>query len=389
MTTDISPSTEPAPALLGTDPDEAVDMLRSMLDIPSPSGEEHRIARHLTGVMTGLGLCARIDEAGNAIGETPARPGPHIMLLGHMDTVPGAVPVRREGDRLYGRGSVDAKGPLAAMIRAVAAHRDFPGRLTVVGVVEEETPCSRGAVHIGRTLPRPDALVVGEPSGWPGIVIGYKGKLDLAYRVHRPATHPSNPVEKASECAAALWQDVLELLGPDQGHGSFSTPGATLVGMRGDAEDAELDISVRTPTGFDQGAFVAALRERARGGELQVVNGVRAVRTDRRGPVVRALSAGIRSLGGTPRPAVKTATSDMNTLAEAWDIPMATYGPGDSALDHSDNEYALVNEYLRGIAVLTKALSELSDLPAGEGSAVGTEGPGDEEAPTAGGRREE
>ncbi|MFF6987100.1 M20/M25/M40 family metallo-hydrolase [Streptomyces sp. NPDC010273] len=363
-------------ALADTDPGAAVDMLRSMLEIPSPSGEEGPLARHLADVMRGLGLTARIDDAGNVIGETPVRPGPRIMLLGHMDTVPGQLAVHLEGGRLHGRGAADAQGPLAAMVRAVAAHRDFPGQLVVVGVVEEETPKSRGAVHIGRTLARPDALIVGEPSGWPGIVIGYKGKLDLEYRVDCPATHPSNPVEKATESAAAFWQDVLDLLGPEQGHASFSTPGATLVGMRGDITAARLDVSIRTPVGFDQDGFVAALRERdqvlGRDGRLAVVNGVRAVETERRGPVVRALSAGIRSIGGTPRPTLKTATSDMNTLAEVWDIPMATYGPGDSALDHSDEEHILVDEYLRGIAVLSTALGELATLPTRSANAVGS-----------------
>ncbi len=48
------------------------------------------------------------------------------MLLGHMDTVPGQLAVHLEGSRLHGRGAADAQGPLAAMVRAVAAHRDFP-----------------------------------------------------------------------------------------------------------------------------------------------------------------------------------------------------------------------------------------------------------------------
>lgn len=350
-------------ALTGVDPVSATNMLEAMVAIPSPSGEESRLAEHLVVVMRGLGLAARIDEAGNVIGETPARPGPKIMFLGHMDTVPGQLPVRCSDGRIHGRGSVDAKGPLAAMVQAVAANPDFPGRLTVVGVVEEETPRSRGAVHIGRTLARPDALVVGEPSGWSGVVLGYKGKLDLSYRVTCPATHPSNPVEKATESAAAFWHDALELLGPDQGHGSFGTPGATLVAMRGDATDAELEISVRTPVGFDQDGFVTDLRNRAHGGTVDVLNGVAAVRVERRSPVVHALSAGIRRVGGVPRPTVKTATSDMNTLAEFWDIPMATYGPGDSALDHSDEEHILTDDYLRGIAVLSAALRELTTLP--------------------------
>jgi len=73
--------------------------------------------------------------------------------------------------------------------------------------------------------------------------------------------------------------------------------------------------------------------------------------------------SGVRQLHAQPRLVVKTATSDMNTLAEVWDIPMATYGPGDSKLDHSDTEHIRLSDYLRGIDVLSIAVSELAHLP--------------------------
>ena len=114
------------------------------------------------------------------------------MLLGHMDTVPGGVPVRCEAGRLYGRGAVDAKGPLAAMISAVAELGDFPGRIVVVGAVEEETPGSLGAMTIRATHPQPDVVVIGEPSGWSTVVLGYKGNSTSATASRaRPRTRPT------------------------------------------------------------------------------------------------------------------------------------------------------------------------------------------------------
>ncbi len=342
----------------------AVDLLEGMVRIPSPSGEEQRLAAHLRDRMAALGLESWIDEAGNVLGRTRPRPGPTVLLVGHVDTVPGDLPVVRTEELITGRGTVDAKGPLAAMISAVAGCTDFPGTLLVAGAVEEETPRSRGAVHLGATLPAPDALIIGEPGGWQGVVLGYKGKLDLRYRVTRAATHPSNPEPKATEVAAAFWADLLDLLGPDSGHGSFQQPGATLVAMRGDTAQAELEIGVRTPVGFDQQEFTAELRNRARGGTVEVLNGVGAVLSSRNDPVVQALTAGIRAAGGTPRPTRKTGTSDMNTLAEYWSsVPMATYGPGDSALDHSDDEHIGIQEYLRAVDVLGGALRRLGGLP--------------------------
>ncbi|MFI9429163.1 M20/M25/M40 family metallo-hydrolase, partial [Streptomyces achromogenes] len=214
---------------------------------------------------------------------------------------------------------------------------------------------------IGRTHRQPDALVIGEPSGWDTAVLGYKGKLDLVYEVEVPATHGSNPDPKASELAAACWAQLLDLLGPDAGHGSFDRPGPTLESITGDLTSARVEMSVRVPPGFDHDGLVSRLSERLPQGRLDLVNAVRAVRVGRTDPVVRALSAAIRRQGVRPGAKVKTATSDMNTLAEGWRIPMATYGPGDSKLDHSDQEHIVLSDYLSAIKVLTDALHELSD----------------------------
>ncbi|WCN02048.1 M20/M25/M40 family metallo-hydrolase [Streptomyces sp. M92] len=348
----------------------AAGLLRNMLEIPSSSYQERALADYLAEAMSALGFEAHIDGVGNVIGTIERGAGPTLMLLGHMDTVPGHVLVRSEDGRLYGRGAVDAKGPLAAMICAAAGAVDFPGRIVVVGVVEEETPQSRGAMAIRATHDRPDALIIGEPSGWSSVVLGYKGKLDLRYTVKRPATHPSNPAPKASELAAACWQALVELLGPDMDHGVFDQPGATLCRLNGDLTTATADLSVRTPPEFDVDGFVSELRARLSAGDLEVLNSVAACRVGRADPAVRALVSGIRRLHARPRLVVKTATSDMNTLAEAWDVPMATYGPGDSSLDHADDEHIVLSDYQRGIDVLTTAISELAHLPVRPGGRV-------------------
>jgi [amino group carrier protein]-lysine/ornithine hydrolase len=346
----------------------ALDLLRRMLEIPSPPFEERALAELLAEAMTDLGLAAWIDAAGNAIGEAGAGEGPTVLLVGHLDTAPGVVPVREDGRRLFGRGASDAKGPLAALVLAAAQARDAPGRIVVAGAVEEETPASRGAQHLAATLDPPDALIVGEPSGWACVTLGYKGKLDAVYRVSRPATHPTNPAPKATEVAAAFWSDVLSLVegwdrqGDDRrhGHAAFDRLAVTLSAMHGDLEAAELELCFRTPVGFDVDGLLSLLADLGRGGTLEVVGRVGATRADRKSAVVRALTAAIRRHGGEPRLKVKTATSDINVLAEHWTVPMATYGPGDSRLDHAADEHIEIDDYLNGIRVLADALQWLS-----------------------------
>jgi LysW-gamma-L-lysine carboxypeptidase len=345
-------------------PEEAVALLRAMVEIGSPSGAEGELAAFLRGAMTRLGLAARIDPAGNVVGAAGRGDGPHVMLLSHLDTVPGELPVRVAGGRLYGRGASDAKGPLAAMICAAAGATAFPGRVSVIGVVEEEVPSARGAVAVRDSYPEPDACVIGEPGGGSAVVLGYKGKLDLRYTVRCPPAHPTSPGPKATELLADGWATVREIVGPAD-HLVFARPGLTLESMSGDTAQATAKIGIRVPPGFDTDGLLAQLRARLAPGTITVLGARMPVVADRRNPVVRVLSAGIRrQTGGPARLLLKTATSDMNTLAEAWDVPMAAYGPGESRLDHADDEHIVLADYLQGIAVLADAVAGLADLGA-------------------------
>jgi len=351
-------------ALPGVSEEAAVALLRRMLEIPSPSCAEGELAAYLLDAMTSLGLAARIDQAGNVVGETGLSQGPHIMLLSHLDTVPGQIPVRSVAGRLYGRAASDAKGPLAALTCAAALAGGFPGRISVIGAVEEEVPSARGAVMIRDSYLCPDACVIGEPSGSSAVVLGYKGKLDLRYSVQCPPAHPTRPGPKASELVTDFWTALKELLGPAD-HSVFALPGVTLESFSGDTAQATAKIGVRMPPGFDAGALLASLSERLETGTVTVLGARPPCVMDRRNPVVRALTAGIRrQSGGPPRLLVKTATSDMNTLAEVWDVPMASYGPGESSLDHADDEHIVLRDYFQAIAVLSDAISDLGDLPA-------------------------
>src|SRR3954447_2063988 len=157
-------------------PDEAaIELLRGLVAIPSLSGDEHAAVTYLVAAMRELGMEAHIDATGNAVGSIGTG-SPEIILLGHIDTVPGHIPVRIADGKLYGRGAVDAKGPLAAFVAAAArlgAQATGSGRVTVIGCVEEEAPSSRGAHGVLYRFD-PDVCIVGEPSGVYTITIGYK-----------------------------------------------------------------------------------------------------------------------------------------------------------------------------------------------------------------------
>ncbi len=191
-----------------------IALLHNMLTIPSYSGQEATLARFLVEQARAMGLDAHVDEAGNFVacissdGNTEAEP---VILLGHMDTVRGNIPVRVEEGRLYGRGAVDAKGPLAAFLCAAArlARKAQPLQrpLLVIGAVEEEAATSRGArAVVGRYTPA--ACIIGEPSGSNAVTLGYKGRLLVEYCVRRPLSHSAGPQASSGELATAFWQRV-------------------------------------------------------------------------------------------------------------------------------------------------------------------------------------
>jgi len=335
-------------------------LLRGMVDIPSPSGAEQALAAYLMIELERLGFQSAIDGVGNVVGIRGNASGPQILFLGHMDTVSSLVPVQQTGSLLYGRGTVDAKGPLATLICAAAQVDASDAQLVVIGAVEEETPGSRGA-HYLLDRYNPALVIIGEPSSWSSVVIGYKGRTGLHYEVRRPPSHMAGPEQKATEVAIAFWNRLVQHLAELGGASIFQRATATLGEFRGDITHAQLDISCRVPPNFDFAAFEAFLATICDDAQIQIDERTPAVLTDRNTSAVRALTRSIRRHGGRPTCKVKTGTSDMNIVKQRWHVPMVAYGPGDSSLDHTDDEHVNLAEYDTAIAVLRDALPSIID----------------------------
>lgn len=345
--------------------EEAIDLLTRMVRIPSVSTQEQRVAQFLLETMSALGFDAEIDGAGNAVGHM-GQGVRQIVLLGHMDTVPGDIPVRREGNLLYGRGSVDAKGPLAAFVVAAARTGSLPdARVTVIGAVEEEAATSKGAHHVvGRY--RPDYAVVGEPSGWNRITLGYKGRLLIDYLLQKPVAHTAAQHRGVCEEAVAFWSEFsgwAKALNRDStSHFATLDPSLRSICSTSDGlqEQVQMTMGLRLPPGLEVEALVE--RVKAWRGDARVTTRgyEQPFRAGKRNPLTSAFLSAIRAEGGKAAFVSKTGTSDMNVVGPRWGCPMVAYGPGDSSLDHTPNEHLNLDEYLRSIGVLTRVLCRLS-----------------------------
>jgi [amino group carrier protein]-lysine/ornithine hydrolase len=343
--------------------ESGIELLEGMLAIPSPSTQERALAQWLVSRLRGIGFAARSDEVGNVIAYWGSGPR-EVVLLGHIDTVPGFIPVRRDGNRLLGRGAVDAKGPLAAAIAAVSRQPVGTGvRFTVIGAVEEEGS-SRGARHLINRRP-PDQLVILEPSGWDAVTLGYKGSLRVRYRLTRPMGHGAGPNESAGDQAIGFVRQVQDYAGATgAGHRSFERLDVRLLRFHSDhdgfRDTAAMTLGLRLPPNLDVTELEKQLESWAREAELRFEHADAAVRAEKNTPVVRAFLKGIRDAGGTPRFKMKTGTSDMNILVPAWGCPALAYGPGDSKLDHTPDEAIDLDEFERGVAVTSSALGQLA-----------------------------
>lgn len=350
---------------------EPVEFLKGALEIPSISGTEQAVAEYLVEGMKTLGYAkAWVDEAGNARGEIGSGPL-QVVLLGHIDTVPGVVPVRLEGDKLFGRGAVDAKGPFLTFVLACAGLDTATSSRTtlhVVGAVEEEAPTSKGARFVLDKL-NPDLVIIGEPSGWDAITLGYKGRLVVKVRREKDLFHSAHFEPNAAEELIAYFTSIKAWAeAANIGQGPFGQVQYDLrefkMGQVDTRSVAEMTLGLRLPPRLSPEKAKESLQAYASpalelsffGAEIPYV-----------GPkdnlLSRALRVAIRQKGGEPVFKYKTGTADMNVVAPHWKVPMVAYGPGDSQLDHTPHEHLLIPEFLKAIEVLREALSRLEAKP--------------------------
>jgi LysW-gamma-L-lysine carboxypeptidase len=385
----------------------AIELIRGLVAIPSLSRDEARAARWLAAAMRSAGYeRAFVDDAGNVVGEIGAPDASRtLVLLGHIDTVPGDIPVRIEsgtdGDVLYGRGSVDAKGPLATFVAAAARldpawARSADLRVVVVGAVEEEAATSKGARFIaarfdGHREPVPDACVIGEPSHWHRITLGYKGRLLMDLVARQPMAHTAGPDASVATIVVDLWNWVAAHAAAfnatrDKAFDQLSPSLRRFITATTPAMDDTVDAQIawRLPIGADTdalcrdliawaaahiGTSVPMLDESMWGrvsARPVILSGTRTSlelafrgredpwRGDRQNALVRSFIVAIRGADPSVQPGfvLKTGTSDMNVVAPLWRCPIVAYGPGDSALDHTPREHLSLDEYWRAIGVV-------------------------------------
>lgn len=362
-------------------PAYAIELLNRSLKEYTPSRAEASLANLLKDKsINELGFeKTNIDNVGNVIA-TKGSGRPVIMLCGHMDTVPGRIPVRIENGYLYGRGASDAKSSLIAMLLAASEFPKQRGTIIFAGVVDEEGNAT-GIKELVRSKTTIDYAIFGEPSGISNITIAYKGRF--AFRLTcdvGTSAHASAPwlAKNSIEEVYDFWQAIqLEIGRLDSGSDKSSKVTCSLTEISGGSshnvtpQKCKITVDIRIPTTNTSRKIQELVASIVK--EVSIKRNVRATyrvedmtepfEADHTSPLVRALSLSIIDVC-RKRPILlrKTGTGDMNILGNAFRIPVVTYGPGDPHSSHTVDERIRIAEYISSIEVYNTTLFHTSRL---------------------------
>ena len=341
---------------------KSVDLLREVIRIPSESRNEDAVVARLESAMRELGLSPKVSGK-NLTAMLDGGDGPLLLLNSHTDTVPVGLGWTRdplaaniEDGKIYGRGSNDAKGCLVAMI--LAAQKAFQtnapkGRVLIAASCEEEV-LGQGLEKLLPELPKPDAAVVGEPTGLKAAV-AQKGLLLLEIIASGRSAHAAhgggvNAVEAAARDVLAL--SKLQIPGAHPALGATSLHVTKISG--GDRhnvipDQCKIVVDIRTIPSVSPEEIIDIVKRH--------VEGEVTIRSNRLGSVETNPSHAIVKAALAANPAgVAYGSPTLSDWVFLKGIPTVKAGPGDSKRSHTPDEYLEVAELEAGVDFYEKLI---------------------------------
>ncbi|MBD3193754.1 MAG: M20/M25/M40 family metallo-hydrolase [Candidatus Lokiarchaeota archaeon] len=371
-----------------------VEFLKKCVEYYSPSGEEKDFSLFLSKLLRNSQFNVSFDKVGNLIAEKGGGM-PTLLLSSHLDTIPGKLPIYIENGFLYGRGSVDCKASLAAIIYSLLnLDNDVFSKGTIIfgGIIREE----ERLIGIQEFLKRdftPDYALFGEPTGINQICIGYKGRISMNFRVLTKTGHVASSWQyfNAIEICIEIWNIIKlscwrlnkNMSGENKKNNFFNKIIPNLTCMSGGElsncvpSEAKIQVDIRFPPKFTSEDILDVIRndilnfkilfERENNFNLSIkeeINSlVEAYSIMGNNLIANALRWAIYKVTKVkPKLIKKTGTTFINNIGKHYSIPSITYGPGDPKLEHTDNENINIQEYLNCIKVYNSFYKKFFEL---------------------------
>ncbi|UOQ49817.1 M20/M25/M40 family metallo-hydrolase [Gracilibacillus caseinilyticus] len=338
------------------DADNSYDLMNKVVRIPSVSHNEEELTQYLLHHIQIPGVINAVDRAGNIVFEKGD--GDHtLLLLGHVDTVPHLWKVQSDETTISGRGVVDAKGcfvNFVQMLKDVQVPNNC--KLKVIGAVEEEVSSSAGAYYV-RDHHSADAVIIGEPSGQNNLTLGYHGLLKLGITINKGQKHSAS---RDNVSVADQFFMIKEELGDrmkdiDPDHVATTTRINQYKEEDRDVLKAILNFRISPGVREDYARQLdLSVSEEI---TIDVLRATPGFINKRNCSLVKSFAKSFANQKVKCKYLKKTGTSDMNTLATTWtDVPIIAYGPGDSNLDHTNQEFQTYSEIDQSRIILKDAI---------------------------------
>ncbi|MBD3256379.1 MAG: M20/M25/M40 family metallo-hydrolase [Candidatus Lokiarchaeota archaeon] len=370
------------------------EFLLNCIKCYSPSGKEARYSQFLANFLKESNIPVRFDQIGNLIAKKGSG-APILLLVSHMDTIPGELPVYEENGKIYGRGAVDCKPSLAAMLYSFCDYEleeQDTGTIIFSGIVREEDSLV-GINEFVKSDVNPDFAIFGEPTNYDQICIGYKGRLCIGYKVNTKAGHVAASWEfvSANEICLEIWNIIKAVCWNlneihkehDKKLKYFNKiiPNLSII-SGGELTNCVpskcvMYIDIRFPPKISSKTILSEIRKAILDFKHvyssqhqqdfkiheQITSLLNGFEVKNNNILIGALRWSIfNECNIKPKLIKKTGTTFINKIGLHYKIPSITYGPGDPKLEHTDKEFVEIKEYLKVIEIYKRFYPKFFEL---------------------------
>ncbi|MFN6964283.1 MAG: M20/M25/M40 family metallo-hydrolase [Pyrinomonadaceae bacterium] len=326
------------------------ELTRSLMAIPSVSGEEQAVGIFLRDTLETLGWTVELQpvsaDQNNVIAYL--NDTPRVWLSTHMDTVPPFIAPTEDDEKIYGRGACDAKGIIAAQIMAAEELRRRGAKdIGLLYTVEEERASTGAkAANQHRLAPKCEYLINGEPTD-NDLAIGSKGAFRLMIRTRGKAAHSAYPEEgdSAVESLLEILDDIRHTHFPNDEYFGETTvnigtiAGGVALNVVPASAEAGLLIRLTTKMKIIREALESVIRGR---GEIEILSYSEPVK--------------LMAIDGFDQKVVRF-TTDIPYLTN-WGRPLLL-GPGSILVAHTRDEFVLKADLRRAVGLYVDLASNL------------------------------